>query len=53
MKERYLVDQYRDPSGRTRWAVLAAHSRVWYFPKSYGLRAAQKLRKELSENESR
>jgi|AACY02.2.fsa_nt_gi hypothetical protein len=49
----FTAEQYRDPdSGRSRWAVLCRTSRVFYFPRRYGLRAAQALARRLNREAS-
>lgn len=39
----YKVHQYLQETGRVRWAVLDIENRVWYFPASYGKKAAKSL----------
>jgi hypothetical protein len=47
----YTADVYRDPdSGRDRWAVLDLLTRAWYFPSSYGRRAAERLARTLNKH---
>jgi hypothetical protein len=43
----YSVGTYRD-GGRSRVAVYCASSGVWYFPKRYGRRAAERMARELN-----
>ncbi len=43
----YSVGTYSN-GGRDRIAVYCASSRVWYFPKRYGRKAAQRLADEMN-----
>jgi hypothetical protein len=43
----YSSSQYH-AGGRSRWAVYCASSRVWYFPKRYGRKAAERYAAEMN-----
>jgi hypothetical protein len=48
----FSVGIYRDQdTGRQRWAVVGPAD-AWYFPRSYGKRAAQTLCRRLNRMES-
>ncbi len=41
--------QYQDTdTGRCRWAVMHAKTRVWYFPSRYGRTAAERLARKFN-----
>lgn len=46
----YSVGTYRG-EGRSRHAVFCQITNVWYFPRSYGLRAATSLCRAMNRKE--
>lgn len=50
----YIIGHYRDSeTNRKRWAVFDSDSKIWYFPDSYGKRAAQALADRLNRGVER
>ena len=48
----YQLHQYLDPeTNRYRWAVIHAETRVWYFARRYGKKAAERLQFKLMASE--
>lgn len=47
----YSVGKYRDYStGRERYAVFEQNTKVWYFPKRYGKKEAERLRNVMEKS---
>lgn len=49
-KPHYNLAIYRDAStGRHRWAVMEQYTKVFYFPKRYGMHAAERLAQRMNK----